>query len=530
MVKIALLVGVSKYEEGLEALPSASKDIEALREVLVNPEIGDFAAADVMVLSNPSRQEMEDAIYGLFANRQKDDLALLYFSGHGILDESSRFYFASSRTRKVQGKLIPTTALEASAVQRYMEESRSQRQVVILDSCFSGAFAKGVSAKDSGSVNLEQFLGGKGRAILTASTSTQYALTQNGFDLSIYTHFLVEGLRTGGADIKGEGWISPEDLHVYTSTKVREAAPAMTPEFYPVKGGYTIRLAKSPKDDPALKYRKEVQKRVHEGTFSIPARRLLNSLRGQLNLKVEVAETIETEVLRPHQEYRRKLKDYEETLKETVQSEPTLTERTKQDLNDFQQHLGLRDDDIADIQIKYLPTSKNVKTEIHEIRNNKQLPENFTFEKFTEKGIKTMMLAQEESRRLGHNFVGPEQILLGLIREGTGVAAKTLKLHGVNIQNVRVEVEKIIGRGSGFVASEIPFTPRAKKILYCAWEEARQLNHDYLSTEHLLLGILEEGAITTLENQGVAIRVLILLGINLEKLKSYTLKLISGNQ
>ena len=85
------------------------------------------------------------------------------------------------------------------------------------------------------------------------------------------------------------------------------------------------------------------------------------------------------------------------------------------------------------------------------------------FERFTEKAIRVIMLAQEESRRLGHNFVGTEQLLLGLIAEGTGIAAKTLKSMGVNIKEAREEVEKIIGRGCGFVAVEIPFTPRAKK-------------------------------------------------------------------
>ena len=87
------------------------------------------------------------------------------------------------------------------------------------------------------------------------------------------------------------------------------------------------------------------------------------------------------------------------------------------------------------------------------------------FERFTEKAIKVIMLAQEEARRLGHNFVGTEQILLGLIGEGTGVAAKVLKSLGVNLKDSRIEVEKIIGRGSGFVAVEIPFTPRAKRVL-----------------------------------------------------------------
>lgn len=194
MAKVALLIGVSDYEPGLEPLPSAVKDVEALQQVLANPEMGGFNADDITVLRNPDRQTMADAIYRLFANQKKDDLVLLYFSGHGVIDDSGEFYFASRSTRKDDGKLVPTTALEAQSVHRWMERlGGSQRQVIILDSCFSGAFAKGVKAKDSGSVNIEQFLGGKGRAILTASTSTQYALAQDGMDLSVYTYYLIEG-------------------------------------------------------------------------------------------------------------------------------------------------------------------------------------------------------------------------------------------------------------------------------------------------------------------------------------------------
>jgi Clp amino terminal domain, pathogenicity island component len=104
-----------------------------------------------------------------------------------------------------------------------------------------------------------------------------------------------------------------------------------------------------------------------------------------------------------------------------------------------------------------------------------RLSTSMMFERFTEKAIKVVMLAQEEARRLGHNFVGTEQILLGLIGESTGIAAKVLKGMGVNLKDARVEVEKIIGRGSGFVAVEIPFTPRAKRVLELSLEEARQL-------------------------------------------------------
>ncbi|GJP55330.1 hypothetical protein CLOM_g14301 [Closterium sp. NIES-68] len=141
------------------------------------------------------------------------------------------------------------------------------------------------------------------------------------------------------------------------------------------------------------------------------------------------------------------------------------------------------------------------------------------FERFTEKAIKVIMLAQEEARRLGHNFVGTEQILLGLVGEGTGIAAKVLKSLGVNLKEARVEVEKIIGRGSGFVAVEIPFTPRAKRVLELSLEEARQLGHNYIGTEHLLLGLLREG-------EGVAARVLENLGADPGNIRSQVIRMV----
>ncbi len=141
------------------------------------------------------------------------------------------------------------------------------------------------------------------------------------------------------------------------------------------------------------------------------------------------------------------------------------------------------------------------------------------FERFTEKAIKVIMLAQEEARRLGHNFVGTEQVLLGLISENTGVAAKTLKSMGVTLKDARAAVEEIIGRGAGFVAVEIPFTPRAKRVLELSWDEARQLGHNYIGTEHLLLGLIREG-------DGVAARVLENLGVDLNKVRTNVVKML----
>nr|YP_010951830.1 Clp protease ATP binding subunit [Laurencia elata]WMP12769.1 Clp protease ATP binding subunit [Laurencia elata] len=144
------------------------------------------------------------------------------------------------------------------------------------------------------------------------------------------------------------------------------------------------------------------------------------------------------------------------------------------------------------------------------------------FERFTEKAIKVIMLAQEEARRLGHNFVGTEQILLGLIGEGTGIAAQVLKSMNVNLKDARIEVEKIIGRGSGFVAVEIPFTPRAKRVLELSLEEARQLGHNYIGTEHLLMGLVREG-------EGVAARVLENLAVNVSSIRSEVIQMLGDN-
>jgi ATP-dependent Clp protease ATP-binding subunit ClpC len=144
------------------------------------------------------------------------------------------------------------------------------------------------------------------------------------------------------------------------------------------------------------------------------------------------------------------------------------------------------------------------------------------FERFTEKAIKVIMLAQEEARRLGHNFVGTEQILLGLIGEGTGIAAQVLKSMNVNLKDARIEVEKIIGRGSGFVAVEIPFTPRAKRVLELSLEEARQLGHNYIGTEHLLMGLVREG-------EGVAARVLENLAVDISSIRAEVIQMLGDN-
>ncbi|HEU4868479.1 MAG TPA: Clp protease N-terminal domain-containing protein, partial [Actinomycetota bacterium] len=143
------------------------------------------------------------------------------------------------------------------------------------------------------------------------------------------------------------------------------------------------------------------------------------------------------------------------------------------------------------------------------------------FERFTDRARRVVVLAQEEARLLNHNYIGTEHILLGLISEGEGVAAKALESLGVSLDSVRSQVEEIIGTGSSSPQGHIPFTPRAKKVLELSLREALQLGHNYIGTEHILLGLIREG-------EGVAAQVLQKLGADLGRVRQQVIQLLSG--
>lgn len=354
MAKMSLVIGVSDYEPGLTPLPGSARDVEAMQRVLQQPDVGGFD--EVKMLLNPTPQEMQEAIESLFSGRKKDDLVLLFFSGHGVKDDNGKLHLATRITRKTpQGELIRATAVPASFVQDIMSNSRSKRQVVILDCCFSGAFAEGWLAKDNGSVDVKSQLGGEGRAVLTSSTSTQYSFEQEGSDLSTYTRYLVEGIATGAADLDSDGVVSIDELHEYAKAKVQEAAPAMKPEIYAVKEGYKIRLFQAPIEDPKLRYRKEVEHFAIRGMISVVGRNTLDALRDGLGVLPEVAAAIEDEVLKPYQEYQKRLQRYEQVLVEAIGREHSLSSHTQNELKHLQRVLQLRDEDIAliEAQITY---------------------------------------------------------------------------------------------------------------------------------------------------------------------------------
>src|SRR5690242_16130510 len=145
------------------------------------------------------------------------------------------------------------------------------------------------------------------------------------------------------------------------------------------------------------------------------------------------------------------------------------------------------------------------------------------FERFTDRARRVVVLAQEEARMLNHNYIGTEHILLGLIHEGEGVAAKALESLGISLEGVRQQVEEIIGQGQQAPSGHIPFTPRAKKVLELSLREALQLGHNYIGTEHILLGLIREG-------EGVAAQVLVKLGADLNRVRQQVIQLLHGYQ
>jgi tetratricopeptide (TPR) repeat protein len=408
MAKVALLIGVSEYEPGLTSLPGAIKDVEAMQRVLQHPEMGAFAASDVKVLKNPERQEMEEEIQALFDDRHKDDLVLFFFSGHGIKDDNSKFYLSSRKTRKTaRGVLVRPTATVAAFLHENIKNCRSRRKVIILDCCFSGAFAEGMLAKDDGSVDIKGQLGSEGSAVLTSSSSTEYSFEQKDSELSVYTRYLVEGLETGDADQDRDGLIAIGELHEYAKRKVQEVQPEMKPEIYPSKEGYNIRLARVPSTDPALRYRREIERLAYLGeiTFArrtfidgiqdwlsmprqddvrVPSarRKMLEAKRQEFGLSSEAALKIETDTLQPYRDFYQRLESYEQELINYLRREKPLKDSTRRALRELQHALRISDEQAVTVEqrvsrrIRYSPSAG--KQPLQGIANSK-LPSLLTY-------------------------------------------------------------------------------------------------------------------------------------------------------
>ncbi|MCC3439080.1 MAG: hypothetical protein EAZ39_09500 [Oscillatoriales cyanobacterium] len=362
--KVALLVGVSNYhQQGISALPSATKDVMAIKQVLQRQDMGGFAETDITPLPNPKEKKMKDAIYNLFDKCKANDLLLFYFSGHGFKDERGNLFIATPTTETDANKTVRSyTAISASFVHERMTASLCKKQIVILDCCFSGAFTKGL------------VLGNKSWAVLSSSDDIEYSYAQADSGLSIYTRYLVEGINTGAGDLNNDGKISIDELHRYTKNKVKEDSPNMNPSLKDANGGCNIVLAKSRQDDPKLIYRKMVERFAREEEQkSISSNCIfdgnitdsfkcysLEAFQKKLTLTPDEAKAIEDEVLKPYHERKQKFNDYENFFVKALKECDPVSKENRKTLKEFQRVLNLRDKDVEQIEkriLDSLPTS-----------------------------------------------------------------------------------------------------------------------------------------------------------------------------
>jgi hypothetical protein len=227
--RLALLVATYRYQDsGLRQLAAPGHDAEALAEVLRDPEIAGF---DVTVLVNEPHHIVGETIGEFYHNRRRDDLVLLYFTGHGLKDDQGRLYLAMTNTKR-DGLLF--TALSAQQIDDAMESCSSRQKILVLDCCYSGAFPAGRIAKTDPQVHTLEKFQGKGRVVLTASDATQYSFEGNEIigqgTRSVFTRFLVEGLTTGDADLDSDGDISLDELYSYVHDRVVEEMPQQRPK------------------------------------------------------------------------------------------------------------------------------------------------------------------------------------------------------------------------------------------------------------------------------------------------------------
>ncbi|NEU74487.1 transcriptional regulator [Hassallia byssoidea VB512170] len=344
--KIALLIGVSEYGEGIPPLSSALNDVEAMQRVLLNPSLGGFEQVERLL--NPTDSEMRKAIQKLFKEALKDDLVLLFFSGHGITNDDGHLYLTTRITAKDD---FEATAVDANFIQGQSNNCYAKRQVLILDACYSGAIAQGWRTKSVG-VDIKKQLGAEGRVVLTSSSATQTSFEQEGLPLSLYTQYLVEGIETGAADTDNDGNIHVQELHAYAKAKVQAVKPKMTPEIILDKEGFNILLAHAPKNAEA-EYRKLVEQYAQNGELSKLAYLILKPKRKTFGITDKKAEEIESEVLEPFRRRFANLESYKQAFVEVVEQKYPLDEHTRKILKDYQQDiLGLRDEDVAAIELE----------------------------------------------------------------------------------------------------------------------------------------------------------------------------------
>lgn len=357
--RAALLVGISEYGEGFGPLPGSLKDIQAMVDVLKDPECGAFEVKD---LKNCSDTSLESAIEGFFSGKDADSLLLFYFSGHGDLGSggilNQHLHLCAKNSRKENGRLIESSALSAGFLKRQMDLCPAKQIVVILDCCYSGKIAD-LLTKGEVDIDFDE-LKARGRVILASSSAAKVALQERD-GLSLYTQFLIEGME--GAAYPGQGdWIVARNLHEHADRRFEiERKGSYRPKILAEDTGYDLPIVRAPKPDPKLEYRQEVDRIFQEldeemhlefnGSIEDGLDRgSLETRRARLGLSPEDALAIEEKIQAPYLVRAKKRQDYAEYFRTAVKDGTTPTARQQRRLTEICQNLLLGKEDAQRIE------------------------------------------------------------------------------------------------------------------------------------------------------------------------------------
>jgi Caspase domain len=376
MAKIALMIGISEYGSGLNSLPNTIKDIEAMEQVFQPLEKAGFD--EVKCLANPNPPMMREAIETLFANRHKNDLVVLFFSGYLVQDNQGKLYLSTSVTCKTsKTELIRVSTIPATFVQDIINNSECQQAVLILDCCLEDMSLEETTQNNHHSLDLKTELGGEGRVILSCLNSNQQFSEQENIDInnSVYTSYLIEGMRTGLADLDNDGWIAVHELHQYASNKLKIAAPLLNPQIYSIEVGNKILLLPIPTEDPKLTYRKEVENWITWGQVSESASEKLADLAVSLELSIKDCNLLEEAALKPYRDYQDKLQRYTKEYKKAYTQTNSLDNQEYEQLNRLQNILGIKNEDIESIKEQIALTAKSAsqqKSDSYSLQTNQE--------------------------------------------------------------------------------------------------------------------------------------------------------------
>jgi formylglycine-generating enzyme required for sulfatase activity len=373
----ALVVGISEYGEGFESLPGSVRDVQALTPLLDSEECGAF---ETRSLENCDRFELETAIETFFRGKSPEDVLLFYFSGHGDLGSggmlNQQLHFCTRNSTKQENRLVESSAVPASFLARQMGLSKSKKIIVILDCCYSGAIGdllkKGEEEIDYGELKAT------GRVILAASSATKVAL-QAKDGLSLYTRYLIEGMKGsayGGQNGQGD-WIVARSLHDYADRRFEIENKGYPPKIFADETGYNLPVAKAPKADPKLEYRKIVDRTFQEldqrygldfnGEIAdkpLVLQRLQIAQRKQ-NISPDLAAQILHEVQSPYQTRGLKFEEYKKAFRLATENGTLPDEYDRQLLLEICHDLGIGQEEADRIEqklIEELSLSSSVST------------------------------------------------------------------------------------------------------------------------------------------------------------------------